>query len=206
MTFQPGFSRRRALGRQKRSVAIAQVPSPTGQAGRGRLQRSRRRGWLGGVCGGLADYSGINPAWFRTAFVLAGFFGGIGLAFYILAWIWLPLEPRDNAAAEDNASELRGIQIGFVIVGAVMVASLLINDGTWVGFGVVIIPLIVAAGCIVLRRGSGLERMTMLASALVLTAALAVANYQPAIGHRVVRASTPMELERETGYTTSSVI
>jgi hypothetical protein len=59
----------------------------------------------------------------------------------------------------------------------------------------------VAAGCIVLRRGSGLERMAMLGSALVLTAALAAVNYQPALGSRVVRATTPMELEHGTGYT-----
>jgi phage shock protein PspC (stress-responsive transcriptional regulator) len=153
------------------------------------------------VCGGLADYSGINPAWFRTAFVLAGLFGGAGVAFYILVWIWLPLEPRDDAGAESNTSELRGVLIGFVAVGAALVVSLLIDDGTWVSFSVVVLPLAVAAGCIVLRRGSGLERMAMLGSGLVLTAALAAANYQPAVGNRVVRATTPMELERGTGYT-----
>jgi phage shock protein PspC (stress-responsive transcriptional regulator) len=153
------------------------------------------------VCGGLADYSGINPAWFRSAFVLAGLFGGAGVAFYILLWIWLPLEPRDDAGAENKTSELRGVLIGFVVVGAALVVSLLIDDGTWVSFGVVVLPLAVAAGCIVLRRGSGLERMAMLGSGLVLTAALAAANYQPAVGNRVVRATTPMELEHGTGYT-----
>jgi len=55
------------------------------------LRRSRRDHIIGGVCGGLAEFYGISPFWFRLAFLLALIPGGIpGLALYLLLWLIIP--------------------------------------------------------------------------------------------------------------------
>lgn len=59
-----------------------------------RFKRSDTDRWIGGVAGGLAEVSGI-PAWtWRILFVLTALLHGIGLAMYILLWIFVPLEIR----------------------------------------------------------------------------------------------------------------
>jgi len=46
---------------------------------------------LAGVCGGLGEFFGINPTWFRLGFLVACIPGGVpGLALYILFWIIMP--------------------------------------------------------------------------------------------------------------------
>jgi phage shock protein C len=56
-----------------------------------KLRRSRENRVLAGVCGGLGEFFGISPTWFRLAFLLALIPGGIpGLLIYILMWIIVP--------------------------------------------------------------------------------------------------------------------
>jgi phage shock protein PspC (stress-responsive transcriptional regulator) len=57
------------------------------------LRRSRSDRWIGGVCGGLAQASGMAPWLWRLAFALITFFGGVGLLVYLLFWIFVPAEP-----------------------------------------------------------------------------------------------------------------
>ena len=57
------------------------------------LRRSRSERWIGGVCGGLAQTTGMAPWLWRFAFTLFTFFGGAGLLVYLLLWIFLPQEP-----------------------------------------------------------------------------------------------------------------
>ncbi len=55
------------------------------------LTTSRKDEWLGGVCGGLGEHSGI-PAWlWRLAFAGLIFGYGTGFLAYILLWIFVPL-------------------------------------------------------------------------------------------------------------------
>jgi phage shock protein PspC (stress-responsive transcriptional regulator) len=173
-------------------MLAAEVPSPSGQSHERRLFRSRRSGWLGGVCAGLADCIGIHPGWLRAAFVLSAFIGGVGLAAYFLACVCIPMEPAPNEAPEARA-ELRWVLIGFVGVGTALLALLLLGEGIWVSFGGVIAPLFIAVACVVLRRGSRLERIAMLSSGLVLTAAFTVANYEPAVHDRMMRPTDSRE-------------
>jgi phage shock protein C len=57
------------------------------------LRRSRGDRWIGGVCGGLAQATGMAPWLWRLAFTLFTFFGGAGLLVYLLFWIFVPAEP-----------------------------------------------------------------------------------------------------------------
>jgi signal transduction histidine kinase len=45
---------------------------------------------LGGVCAGLARHLGVDPLIVRIAFVAAATAGGVGIAIYLLAWVFLP--------------------------------------------------------------------------------------------------------------------
>lgn len=68
------------------------TPPPSGNAPK-RLVRSRDDRWLGGVCGGLASYFGIDANLVRLIVVLGTVlgFGSLALA-YIVAWILMPEE------------------------------------------------------------------------------------------------------------------
>ena len=60
---------------------------------RGPLRRSRRNRVFLGVCGGLADFFGINAFWVRLAFLIALIPGGVpGLLLYLILWLIIPLE------------------------------------------------------------------------------------------------------------------
>jgi phage shock protein C len=55
------------------------------------LRRSRHDRIIAGVCGGLAEFFGISPFWFRLAFLIALIPGGVpGLGLYLLFWLVLP--------------------------------------------------------------------------------------------------------------------
>ena len=57
------------------------------------LLRSRHNRVFGGVCAGLGEFFGINPNWFRLAFLLALLPGGVpGLLIYLLFWLIVPSE------------------------------------------------------------------------------------------------------------------
>jgi phage shock protein PspC (stress-responsive transcriptional regulator) len=57
------------------------------------LRRSATDQWLGGVCGGLAVFSGLDTWLWRLLFALMFILGGTGLLLYVLLWILVPLEP-----------------------------------------------------------------------------------------------------------------
>jgi phage shock protein C len=83
-------------------------------SGSRRMHRSRDERLLFGVCGGLAEYFGVDPTIVRIGFVLAGLFpptSGISVIGYILLAVILPQEGTEDLAARDrvgrNVDELR---------------------------------------------------------------------------------------------------
>ena len=55
-----------------------------------RFTRSSHDKWLGGVCGGLGQYTPV-PSWaWRVGFCILLFSFGVGLLPYILLWIFVP--------------------------------------------------------------------------------------------------------------------
>jgi phage shock protein PspC (stress-responsive transcriptional regulator) len=63
-----------------------------------RLTRSASDRVLGGVCGGLAEYTGLDPVIFRVVVAVAAIMGGAGLAAYLVAWVVIPGEEGDSHA------------------------------------------------------------------------------------------------------------
>ena len=58
-----------------------------------RLYNSNENKMIGGVCGGIAEYFGIDPTVVRLAWVLFCVLGGSGILAYILAAIVMPRRP-----------------------------------------------------------------------------------------------------------------
>lgn len=59
-----------------------------------KLWRSRTDRKIAGVCGGLADYFGVDPLWIRLIFVVFFLAGGAALIAYFIMWLLIPLEPE----------------------------------------------------------------------------------------------------------------
>jgi phage shock protein C len=56
-----------------------------------RLVRSRDDRWLSGVCGGVADYTGLDANLVRLLVVLGTVLGfGSLLVAYVVAWVLMP--------------------------------------------------------------------------------------------------------------------
>lgn len=59
-----------------------------------KLYRSKTDKMISGVCGGLAQYFGVDATLVRLVFALLVFFGvGSGILLYIIMAIVVPLEP-----------------------------------------------------------------------------------------------------------------
>ncbi|AWH97145.1 PspC domain-containing protein [Dietzia psychralcaliphila] len=58
-------------------------------SGAKRLTRSEDR-WVGGVCGGLADYFGLDPVLVRVLFVASMLLPGPQVLLYVILWFVMP--------------------------------------------------------------------------------------------------------------------
>jgi phage shock protein PspC (stress-responsive transcriptional regulator) len=56
------------------------------------LRRSAGDRWIAGVCGGIAEATGVDSWVWRLLFVLLLLCWGIGLVLYVVMWIFVPKE------------------------------------------------------------------------------------------------------------------
>ena len=59
-----------------------------------RLYKSNETQMIDGVCGGIAEYCGIDPTLVRLGWVLFCALGGSGFLAYIIAAIIIPRNPQ----------------------------------------------------------------------------------------------------------------
>jgi phage shock protein C len=64
-----------------------------------RLQRSEDRK-VAGVCGGVAEYFGVDPTIVRLLFVAGLFLGAGSLVVYLAAWALMPEGPKAVSTVE----------------------------------------------------------------------------------------------------------
>src|SRR5690349_22153551 len=98
-----------------------------------RLERSRSDRMLAGVCGGLARYFDIHPAFYRVGFVVLTLVGGAGILVYAAAALVIPDEGKEESVAAAVLRERRDRPwplIGLAIVG-VAGAVLLSRASLW---------------------------------------------------------------------------
>jgi phage shock protein C len=78
---------------EKQKTMSRKAPRPS-KGGPKRLYRSGRDKILGGVCGGIGEYLGVDPVIIRLIWVISFLAWGSGLIAYIIAWIIIPRNPR----------------------------------------------------------------------------------------------------------------
>ena len=94
------------FARAKARVLGQAVPggASSGTAALNAYQRSRIDRWLGGVCGGLAELTGIAAWLWRMLFSLSVLCAGTGIAIYILLWIFVPDAPDRPVSGPQGAA------------------------------------------------------------------------------------------------------
>jgi|AntRauTorckE6833_2_1112554.scaffolds.fasta_scaffold00455_5 phage shock protein PspC (stress-responsive transcriptional regulator) len=88
-----------------------------------KLYRSRENKVIGGVCGGIGEYFGIDPVIARIILLLLFFVGGIGFITYIIALIIIPERPfeKENIEVDETVikeqKEKRMKILGYILFG-----------------------------------------------------------------------------------------
>jgi phage shock protein C len=68
------------------------LAGPAGGLAINQLRLSDSDKWIAGVCGGVADVTGVDSWIWRLIFVLGMFAGGITAVLYVILWIFVPRE------------------------------------------------------------------------------------------------------------------
>ena len=106
---------------------------------------------LGGVCGGLGRYFGIDPVLVRVAFVALALGAGSGVLLYLIAWIAIP-----ESTGEEPAVPFRSPANGALIVGGALLilGALALFNQLLPGLDRFVWPLaVIGVGAALLLRG-----------------------------------------------------
>ena len=87
-----------------------------------RLYKARGHRMVCGVCGGIAEYFGVDPTIVRLAFVLLCFGWGSGLLAYIVAALIMPEPPYDPNDVRPQQLKCSGPRRGVPVRAALLYA------------------------------------------------------------------------------------
>lgn len=128
-----------------------------------KLYRSRKDAMVAGVCGGIAEYIGVDSAIVRLIFAVTVVMGGIGVFAYFLAWIIIPEGSNSGEFEYDNREtkhhmELSGDRLRMVIgLGFVGLGVLVLINKFVPGFTIEIFfpAVLIMVGALILMKGKG---------------------------------------------------
>lgn len=83
------------------------------------MRRSRDDRVIGGVCGGLGRYLGVDPVLLRIALVILAIAGGGGILIYLVAWVLIPVEREGEDLGEARPAQADATRL---IVGGLLIA------------------------------------------------------------------------------------
>jgi phage shock protein C len=71
-----------------------------------KLTRSRDDRWIAGICGGLAERTGIDATLIRVVLVVATILGaGSLIVIYLVCWLLIPQAPQQAVSSEPPADQ-----------------------------------------------------------------------------------------------------
>jgi phage shock protein PspC (stress-responsive transcriptional regulator) len=152
---------------------LAEPPPPPPAPQPKRFERSSTDRLIGGVCGGLGRYFGIDSTLVRIGMVALALLGGTGLIVYAAALVLVPSD--GEVAAGPNDTRDRAIAVGLAIVLTIVGFSFgLFGLGIGLGGAIFPIALLCVAGLAVWWLVSG-ERPSGSAGDVARRAALGIA-------------------------------
>lgn len=178
-------------------VPAAALPPQPGPA-RPLLRRSRADRFIGGVSGGLADYSGIDALLWRVGFVALAL-AGPGVPVYLLLWLFMRSEPRvgepHDARPAEPRSPVPGVTLAALLIVLGLVAGLAAlfgwNPGAvgFLGTALLIVGLgLVAAAFTGGRRAKGgLITLGAVLSVALLASTVDWPDVEDGVGERTYR-------------------
>lgn len=92
-------------GPEEVSVPPPDVPPPATSVRRPPLRLSHTDYVIGGVCGGLAEFTGMESFRWRIGFIAFAILGGEGILVYLLLWLLIPdsdAPPKGSSDADDT--------------------------------------------------------------------------------------------------------
>ncbi|MGY1661343.1 PspC domain-containing protein [Geodermatophilus sp. SYSU D00705] len=188
-------------------------PPPSGPPVRPPLRRSRTDKVIGGVSGGLAEYSGIDALLWRVGFVALAI-AGPGIPVYLVLWLFMPAGPggpagygrRWERADRGPRSPVPGITLAglLIVVGTLVLVSRFtdwsIDPRFILGPALLVVGLgLVAAAFTGGRRAKG----GLIALGALLSVALMVVSAEPwrdlddGVGDRTYRPLTAADVRPE---------
>jgi phage shock protein PspC (stress-responsive transcriptional regulator) len=82
-----------------------------------RLVRSSEDRMIAGVCGGVAEYLGVDPTLVRIGAVLLTVAGGVGIVAYAAAWLLVPSDAGDDRLRPSSWQAIGIVVAAFVLLG-----------------------------------------------------------------------------------------
>ena len=70
-----------------------------------KLYRSPKNRVIGGVCGGLGEYLGIDPTLIRILYILFALWFGSGLLAYLIFLLLVPEEPHEKEITHQDSND-----------------------------------------------------------------------------------------------------
>lgn len=122
------------------------------------LRRSRDDRVIGGVCGGLGRYLGVDPVLLRIAFVVLAIAAGSGVLLYIVSWILIPEQREGEELGQARPASVDSTRL---IVGGALIAvgTILLLNLSLPRFGKYFWPLaLIAVGVAVVIQASADRR------------------------------------------------
>ena len=121
-----------------------------------KLTRSQTDKIIAGVCGGIANQLDVDPVFVRIGFLILLFASGIGFPIYMILWIVMPENGRDDDEFVTDPAALKERKFGAAgTVGIMLImlgAYFLFGQWGLLGDGLVWIIAIVGVGLFVLLR------------------------------------------------------
>jgi len=108
-----------------------------------KLYRSKKDRMIAGVCGGIAEYLGIDSSIVRLLWVLLCLLNGIGIILYIAAAIIIPEAPEEKPSSK-SSTEKQLVLILLLVIGIGLIGL------TTIGLLLTTIPLLVPLTDIIL--------------------------------------------------------
>ena len=81
-----------------------------------RLYKSRTDRMIDGVCGGIAEYFGLDPTLIRITWVLLTLIGGTGILLYIVCMLVMPANPSKERAIHEHSARHNSKFWGMLLV------------------------------------------------------------------------------------------